>query len=35
LSQSKKDELRKKLRQEVVVNHNLNNLVKKIVAQFS
>lgn len=35
LSRAEKDKLRKNLRQEVVVNHNLDNLVKKIVAQFS
>lgn len=31
----KKEELRKKLRQEVVKNHNLNNLVGKIINQFN
>lgn len=34
MSEEKKLELREKLRQEVVENHNLDNLVKKIVEQF-
>jgi glycosyltransferase involved in cell wall biosynthesis len=34
LSENEKIELRHKLRQEVVENHNLDNLAKKIITQF-
>jgi len=35
LSQNQADKLRQSLRQEVVANHNLDNLVKKIIEQFN
>ncbi len=34
LSKQEKEEIRRKLRQEVKQNHNINNLVKKIINQF-